>query len=396
MKIVTLTTDYLPNIGGIAAHVHYLTEALSRQGHKIFLIHVKNGSQTGDINKEIVSENFFLYTVINNEDQSRLLRVYNRAKQILRVYKKIIEEHGKVDIVHQHDLRMCNWAMKFIKRNNVWIWTNHSSGFLKSSRNILQQYYLKFLYKDVDGIITASTERLNKTAEVFGDSSEKKFIPNGVDTNMFFPRQVDKYRNIDVNIEKDFVVLCPSRMVPVKGIIYLADAIQSIIKSAPDVKWKFIFLGSDRVFNTDDSYISKIYSTLEDYIQDGKVKMLGNLPLEDMPKVNNLADIVVLPSLMDAVSLSALEAMACKVPLVATNIDGLSEIIENEHTGLLVPPKNSEALANAILKLQKNDDLRNSLATSGYDLAVKEYSWDSIAQKTTIFYKDVLITKNEH
>jgi glycosyltransferase involved in cell wall biosynthesis len=112
--------------------------------------------------------------------------------------------------------------------------------------------------------------------------------------------------------------------------------------------------------------------------------------MDEMPAVNAMADLVVIPSLMEAVSLSALEAMASGKPVIATEVGGLPEIIKDEVTGLLVPPRDPTALADAIVRLHSDYSLRNSLASQGRALAVERYSWDFIAKKTLTFYRGLL------
>lgn len=393
MKIILLTADYLPNIGGIAAHVHHLSKALAEGGHKVFIIHVQNQREEAGIEKKKLQENLFLYRVNNDESKFRVVRVFNRTRLILKAYDKIIKDHGEVDIIHQHDHRSSNWGMQLLRRKNKWIWTNHSSHFINDVRFFLKRVYFRLLYTGLDGVIGASTKRFKISKDFLGDNVLSKFIPNGVDTNLFKPESstnVISTFNINVDPEKDFVVLCPSRMVPVKGVLFWAKAVNIILSEKSNADWKFIFLGSKRAFNTNTEYISKIRAILQEPIKQESAILLGNLPMEEMPHINSLADVIVLPSLMDAVSLSALEAMATKKPVVATNVDGLAEVIDDQVSGILVPPSNQRALANAVLKLQDNMELRQNIAEEGWRLIVSKYSWRVIAQETVNFYQEVL------
>jgi len=105
-----------------------------------------------------------------------------------------------------------------------------------------------------------------------------------------------------------------------------------------------------------------------------------------MPSIYALADIVVIPSLIEAVSLAALEALAHRKAVIATNVGGLPEIIINKKTGLLIHPEDPNSIAENILRLCKDKTLRETIANQGEVLAQK-YSWDSVAEKTYSFYK---------
>ncbi|MGI9293849.1 MAG: glycosyltransferase family 4 protein, partial [Pseudomonadales bacterium] len=140
---------------------------------------------------------------------------------------------------------------------------------------------------------------------------------------------------------------------------------------------------------THSDYIDEIKKLLQSEYTDGRVVYLGNIPLQTMPEVNALADIVMMPSLMEAVSLSALEAMATRAALVASDVGGLPEIVRHEQTGLLVPPRDPPAIAAALVRLGRDSQLRDQLAATGQQLAQEKYSWQAAAQKTLAFYKQL-------
>jgi glycosyltransferase involved in cell wall biosynthesis len=95
---------------------------------------------------------------------------------------------------------------------------------------------------------------------------------------------------------------------------------------------------------TDRAYINEIKKILRSVHEQEFVVYFGNVPPENMPDIYALADIVVLPSLMEAISLSALEAMATQRAVIASRIEGLQELIEERETGILVTPKDKRIL----------------------------------------------------
>src|SRR5690606_18395407 len=99
-----------------------------------------------------------------------------------------------------------------------------------------------------------------------------------------------------------------------------------------------------------------------------------------------LADIVMMPSLMEAVSLSALEGMASRKTLVVSEVGGLPEIVKHEQTGLLVPPKDPQAISEALLRVGRDKEFREQLAHAGQQLARDSDGWTAIAERTTEFY----------
>jgi Glycosyltransferase len=103
------------------------------------------------------------------------------------------------------------------------------------------------------------------------------------------------------------------------------------------------------------------------------------------------ADVFCLPSTMSTESFGIvnLEAMACGVPIVASKIGGIPDVVKDGENGLLVPPWDSEALADVIIYLLENEDIREKMGNIGRE-KVEGYSWARIAEETEKVYKEVL------
>lgn len=255
----------------------------------------------------------------------------------------------------------------------------------------LKRQLMRLMYKGVKGIIAVSREIESKSKVVFGSNKDINvaYIPNGVDVEKFSPNvKVDRTKY--GLSEEDFVVLCPRRMVEKNGVIYLAYAISLILQKLSNINWKFVFLGDEPSINTDAGYIEKIKKILEGPHRQGYVKYLGNVHMDYMPEINALADVVVIPSLVEAVSLSALEAMATGKPVIATNVGGLSEIVRDGVTGILVPPKDPVAIADALERIYFDHSARLYMGNNAFELVKGMYTWDSIARITESFYKQII------
>lgn len=105
---------------------------------------------------------------------------------------------------------------------------------------------------------------------------------------------------------------------------------------------------------------------------------------------DQIADIVVLPSLLEATSLSGLEAMSCGKPLVGSDVGGIPEIIEDGKTGILVHKENPKEIAEAINELLSDEDLAENFGKQARRKAAEEYSWKIVAQKTETIYKKII------
>lgn len=394
MKIFMVSNDYLPNIGGLAAHIYFLSRALQRFGHEVLVIKPVPGSEYGI--EKVADADITTFQIRYPENKGKIRHIIARSIAIVRGLNEVFEIVGRPDILHQHDHRFSTFAMQWASRNTPWVWTNHTSSFLRDcDRGWIRRQLIRFSYLGVDGIITASRDRYEKSCALWRDSIVTH-IPNGVDSDKFSPER-ERSRSHFGFEDEEFVVLCPSRMAPVKGVIYMAKAASRLIQRYPDHNWRFVFLGGDPTGEVEkDDYARRVKEELAGEPIEGYVSFVGNLTLEQMPYINACADVIVMPSLMEAVSLSALEGMATLKAVVATNVGGLPQIIHHEETGLLVSPEDPGALADSISRLYRDSKLRHDVAHRARELVVEQYSWEAIARKTVTFYQNTLCEDKIH
>ena len=116
---------------------------------------------------------------------------------------------------------------------------------------------------------------------------------------------------------------------------------------------------------------------------------------DDVPAVTTSLDVAVLPSYREAQGLTILEAMALSRPVVASNVGGIPEMIEDGRTGLLVPPHDSTALADAILRLLRDHPLADTLARAGHDMVHDRFCVELMVRSVEAIYDEALIGVNE-
>ena len=92
--------------------------------------------------------------------------------------------------------------------------------------------------------------------------------------------------------------------------------------------------------------------------------------------------------------MTILEAMACRLPVVATDVGGTGEVIQNEKTGMLVAPKNSTRLADSMLRLAGDQQFREAIADQGYDLVRSHFSFEKVAREVESLYQNIATQPN--
>ena len=122
----------------------------------------------------------------------------------------------------------------------------------------------------------------------------------------------------------------------------------------------------------------------------GKVVYCYDLPWKEAMTIMKSSCVVVVPSRMESLPTTIKEAFFLKIPVVATNVGGIPELVKNNETGLLVPANNPQKLAESVNKLLENKQNANQLANSGYEFIIKNMTWDVILPKYIEFYENLL------
>ena len=201
------------------------------------------------------------------------------------------------------------------------------------------------------------------------ESVKKETIDNyGIDSNKVF---VYKYKISDIfnpHVPRDLkpllnphgpIVLTVARMSPEKGLIYLVEAARIVVNNIPDVKFVI------KAFLSSKKYEEKIRDLIHQYNLQKHFVVLGGSPYSEMPKYMAAADVFALPSISEGLGLVVLEALATGVPVVASRVGGIPDILIHEYNGLLVEPRDVEGLAEAIVRILSDDKLKRRLIEGG-------------------------------
>ena len=376
MKILMLSEDFLPNVGGITSHIVYLSKALVEQGN---LVTILKPSQNES--KEFMHEFGFRVIHLKKRASTFVNKFYIR-RFINNLFTK-----EKFDLLHWHQL--IGYETKFLSGIPK-VFTNHTSMYLEQYQNFYSRFLLKFMLGHVDAVISPSIELKNKSA-IIPATVGNFYISNGVDEGIFnfhvLPDRdfKEKYSFLlDDKKAKNFIVLCPRRLEPKCGVQYFIEAIPKILEKFNKVK--FVIAGRGGFFEEEKRF--KNYLEINGCLE--RVYFLGDIENNLMPYLYNLSDLVVLPSLMEATSISCLEAMACGKAIISTNVGGLPELIEDKVNGVLVEPRNSSQIAEQILNLLSDEKLRKILGDNSRLKVENYFSWRCIAVQTQKVYEQVI------
>jgi len=306
----------------------------------------------------------------------------------MRKIQEIVDKNG-LDVVHVHSSFSDSYIAYYlgVKVKEEFhgiptILTVHG-GVRKS--NSRESSVWKLFPNLFDRVIVVSHSLKNELLALGFFPNKIAVIPNGVDLERFKAYRDDSEVRRKYHIEnKQPVILFAGRLDPDKGVTYLLSAFMGVLRRLPDAK---LFLAGSGCLG---DFIKEIVVELR--LQ--RSTIIESFSHEDMAGVYEAVDVVVLPSVQrDACPMAILEAMASRKPVVASNVPGITEIVADNDTGLLVSPRNSQQLANAIVELLVNRRLASSLAEKGYRFVEKFQNIDSISRQIISVYQRALESK---
>ena len=206
-------------------------------------------------------------------------------------------------------------------------------------------------------------------------------VPNGVDTKKFKPAGKARARNL-LNLPQDKnIVLFVGALRKIKGVDYLIEAAENFVDPNTDL---FMVGRDDGLRKNLEKRAHEL--KIADYI-----KFTGPVNHDDIPLWISASDILVLPSLSEGRPNVVLEALACEVPVVATNVGGIPELMVDGETGYLVPAKSPRELSRKINKLLEDKNRRENMGKLGRKSIIqKGLTWEAHAKMTVDIYSDLL------
>lgn len=304
----------------------------------------------------------------------------------IRAYQFLRNKYHKYDILH--DNQSLSYGIWSISRFVPTIATIHHP--ITIDRNIeikaassswekmKQMRWYSFIgmqkrvAKALSRIITVSRSARDDISKDFKIPTKRfKIVPNGINTDLFYPMP-------DIKREKNRIIVTNSADIPLKGLLYLLQAVAEISKKR---KIRLIVIGSPKKNGTIVKLITKLGIG-------NLITFTGRIDEKQYVRQYAKATVAVVPSVYEGFGLPAGEAMACGVPVISTTGGALPEVVGN--AGVIVPPADSDALAEAITKLLDKPDMARGLATAGYKRVQDNFTWKRAAEKTVAAYREVI------
>lgn len=306
---------------------------------------------------------------------------YLRCRWIVR---RLIKEK-KIDLIHAHTIMPDGFAAVLLGREFKLpvVCTVHGSDIIVyPQQSRMTHWATRWALQGLTRLIAVSSD-LEKKALALARTAGVRVIHNGADPAVFKTwSKAEAREKLGLPPDKK-VVLFLGHLTSVKGVEYLLNAVSRL----PHSKLMLALVGDG------DLRLDLVAMAKKLGISD-VCKFTGHRPHDEIPLWLSAADCLVLPSMSEGLPTVLVEAMWCRTPIIATRVGGIPEIVKSGQTGLLVEPRDSEALAHAIDQILSNPDRAAAMAEQAEIFAGENLTWAMNAKKTLGEYETAVARFN--
>jgi len=371
MKIALVSPYDFAYPGGVTNHISSLERHFTQMGHEVKVIAPASRAVSA------FGDRFIAIGKPRPVPTSGSIARITISLRLASAIKAVLSQE-KFDVIHLHEPFMpmlCSAVLRFSNAANIGTFhaCDGSPGY--NLGRPISTILLKRRTRKLDGKIAVSKPAMEFASKYI--PGYYNIIPNGIDVEHFSPdvAPIEEFCDGKQNI------LFVGRLERRKGLNYLIKAYLQVKREIPNSR--LIVVGPGR--RPRKKYEKWI---MRNGLRD--VVFVGYVPYAELPRYYKTADIFCSPATgRESFGIVLLEAMAIGKPVVASNIDGYASVITHGEEGLLVPPKDSRGLAQALISLMSDETLRQQMGARGR-LTAKEYSWEQIARRVFDYYVRVL------
>lgn len=353
-----------PATGGMKKYLQLLTDNIDKEKYNIYLVG----------NKQYLKGFFTFKNIFFIPIKSKI----NLFTDFLCVVKllKIIKRY-KINLLHSQGFKATSLS--------AFVCFFTKTPLVSSIHTFLEnKFYLKIfsvLSKLLKKIITGS-ETLR--SDLIKNGIEKQriiTIYNGIDIhNDLISNEKIKNKKIELGFSEDYLLVGNvSRFAKQKGIKYYLESIPDVLKEIDNVRFLLVGEGPEE---------KNIKKTIEELNIQKFIKILPYQ--ENINEILSILDLLILSSVSDVFPMIILEAMRKQIPVVATKVGGIPELINSEENGILVESKNSSALSKAIISLLNDEEKRKNMGKRGKEILEKKFTKEIMVENTIKVYEEIL------
>ena len=350
IKILHVIT-HLP-IGGAQDNTLYTVELLDKEKYDISLCCNLDGELV-ERAKKVEAVKLFDIPFLCRE-----VSPYRDIRAFLSLYKLFKKEDFTIIHTHSSKAGLLARLAAVLNKTPIVIHTIHGFAFNDFMNMFKKNFFIyleKLLAKWTDVLITVSNLNKKKIIDLnIAHENKIKNIYSGIDLSLFTNKRNDDFRK-ELNLENDHLLLgSVGRLSDQKDPITMIEAFGIISKPFPNAHLALV---------GDGELKGKILEKIDKLKLNGKVHLIGN---KNNPwSVYHSMDLFIMSSIYEGLGRSITEALSCGVPVVCTDVEGVPEIVRDNITGILVPPKDANKLADGIIRTLNDMDTAKKMAEEG-------------------------------
>jgi nucleoside-diphosphate-sugar epimerase len=373
--------------GGQNVHVAALAAGLARRGHRVRVYTRRDDSE---LPERVVTDAG--YEVIHLEAGPSRAMSKDGLWEHMPTFAAALADHLRTDppaVLHAH-FWMSAWAANRARPSSMpMVVTFHALGVVKrryqgadDTSPVERIDVERAVANAASRIVATCTDERSELAALGVPPTRVSVVPCGVDLEHFSPQPTGSDDLSVPGRRCRHRLLSVGRLVPRKGFEVAIAALSRVPET------ELIIAGGGDA--SSDSERERLILVAEQLDVADRVQLIGQVARADMPALLRSADVVVCSPWYEPFGLVPLEAMACGVPVVASAVGGLQDTVVDGVTGVLVPPRDPDGLANAVRPLLESTELRRRLGQAGLDRARSRYSWTQVALETDAVYSEVV------
>lgn len=374
MKILQTPVRFYPFTGGVENYVYYLSRELVNSGNQVKVV----CANEPDIESKQRVEGI---------EVERLPYMGKIANTNITTGLPGALSDGDYDIIHTHIPTpwSADWSAFYSNsKKKPLVVTYHNDIIGQGLASLVARIYnsvgLNYVLKTAAKIIITQPGYLQSSSHLAKYQDKIEVIPNGVDVEKFQPIQASD------NEDKStiFFLSVLDEFHKYKGLDYLLEALKIVKNNVPDVK---LIVGGKGVLLDHHQEMAASLGLKDN------VEFAGFIPDEEIADYYSQASVFVLPSissLQEGFGIVALEALACQTPVVTTDIVGVAQDLKQIKGGIVIPPRDTHKLADAITQILSDAEMQKEMGQRGRKLVEEKYTWKGVASSMEKVYKEIL------
>jgi D-inositol-3-phosphate glycosyltransferase len=383
--------------GGMNVYVLELSRALARKGHHVDVY--TRSHERNDALVTIPETNLrVMHLQAGLQEQISKKRLAHFVPEFIRAYESFVQKQKlRYDVVHAHYYLS---GLVALAAHQPFVMSFHTLGLMKNlvardsgERESQSRIRAEFVLMKRARTIVSSSKSDSAYMEFLYDVPKEKIVivSPGIDSSLFYPMDKASAR-LHIHADpKHKIVLFVGRVEPLKGIDTLLYAIKILKKQYSNETICLWIVGGD--ISEDSNRWSKTLRELAKLQKTlsltASVRFVGRQKQTELPYYYNAADVVVIPSHYESFGLSALEAIGCNIPVITTNVAGISSLISDEYMSFITSVNNPLLLAVQIQRVLTRTPVVNKTTS-----LISEHQWSNVADRMLSVYKFDTIQKH--